>query len=697
MPKEDLPRIVKALADAYWDQIGALGLVDLWRKSEWTYYGTDPLGGWKDSVAVTFSGEADEECNVRFNHYRSIGQGILAMAGHERPAFAAKAIDSKTKSLAEAPIATGVVSNFWHDWGLEGKTEKDDETALLYGLGFQHLRWSPFAGKLAPLAPNPETGHPGDPNRKEGDVIAESVGPWRVIHDPFRPMDLEWAIVSHSESVWDLAARYPDLAEQIVAQKGQVSNRWMDSIWSQPWARDERDDKVTVWCVYHNPSDAVPEGRYAIVCGELCLYDGPAFLDELPVSPMLAATRIGQGTAYSGLWDLLVIQDCIDMGESANVTVLEAFGGQNISAPMEAGVIEDDLSGTRRLIKYNHIVGLADGGRPQAMEMLGPRTEVNEAIDRWVSAAQTISGINSTVRGQPDASLKSGAALALVQSLAVQFNSKFQAARIKHRERIATLGYKMLKKLMVSPRLSRSAGAAGNEYLKPVNQDQLEDVVGVQIETGSPLMQQAAGRLEIADKLLDRGLLTVPEQYIEIVTAGTLTPLLKSPEAELQLISGENDELREGRRLGPPRPELPPGAPLPPGMWEGVSELDTHEIHVREHRALLDLAMRKDPTKAALIEAHIQLHYERFAVTPPDMAALLGWKVMPPPPVPPPGAEGPPPPDGPPKKKGPAGDDKGPAPGLARPMGGEPPPGGPRMPMIAGTNERAPVPGQPPT
>ena len=46
-----------------------------------------------------------------------------------------------------------------------------------------------------------------------------------------------------------------------------------------------------------------------------------------------------------------------------------------------------------------------------------------EAIDKLQTLMETLSGINSVVRGDPLPQLKSGAALALVQSLAVAFNT----------------------------------------------------------------------------------------------------------------------------------------------------------------------------------------------------------------------------------------------------------------------------------
>lgn len=700
-PTEELAAAVRELATRYWEEVTELGLVELWQRSERTYYGLDDRGGWKSSCAVEFSGADLEHATPRINQYRSLGQAKLAVAGLERPRFVAQALDSKTSSLTEAPKATGIVDEFWRRWQLEAKTNKDDECALVYGASFQHLRWSPHVGRVLPPEMQPPTD--GLPLR-EGDIIAESVPPWRVVYDPKSIEDMKWACVAHEESAYELAARYPQFGEAILAQRGSATHRWVSRVWGKPWedaatTTAANTSNVTVWCVYHRPCDMLPQGRYAVVCGDIVLADGPAYLeDRLPVIPLVESIRLGQDTAYSTQWDLLVLQELYDAGWSAIATAHDAFGGQNILVSEASGISDDDLGGTRRAIKWRPDPTLPDGGRPQAIQLLSLPSESYRYPDDIKREMQVISGINSVARGEPDANLKSGAALALVQSMSVQSVSAFAARRTQHRERIAETGYHLVKKLSVLPQPARVLGAGNGSYLREIPPEEMEAIQSISIDIGSAIMAQAAGRFEVADKLLDRGLIPTPEQYLRILETGRIEPLLKSPSAELMQIDRENDALREGKRLGPPLPPPgPPGAPMPDGMWEGVAPTDTHEIHVREHRALLDFATRQDPAKAAAISAHITAHYKSWAATPPDMAALLGWKVMPPPPPPPPGMPMPGPegqPPGPPPSPGgpPPGPD-GPPPAERVSVAGKPPSQDmPMMPKNPLTGERAPTP-----
>jgi hypothetical protein len=689
VPTQELPDIVRALADAYWQRLNEAGLLDLWRRSESAYYLTDgTMGLWKDGVAVQYAGPDAEIDLLQVNHYRSIVDGILSMTTQARAEFQAKAVNDKTRSLMEAPVATGLVSAYWRRTHLEQGTTSDVRKVLLYGEGYQHLRWDVHAGKLMTQeVPGPDgqpvtvkmTGEHGEPVH-EGDVVPESVPPWRVVHDlDCKSTTLPWAMVAHRESLWDLVARYPALAPNILAERGQP--RWPEDVWQDQWqTAPDDDDMVTVWCVYHLPTDAIPEGRYALVLGSVVLYDGPALLpDEIPVYPLIAARQEGRGWGHSAAWDLLPLQQTLNMSESSLVTMMEAFGMYNILVPDSSGIAPSDLGSGRKFVKCK--TG-PDGQmvKPEVMNLLDIEPAAFDYPDRQQSKMETLSGMNSVARGEPDSNLKSGAALALVQSLAVQFNSALQSARVFHLEAVASGLLALLKLHMDTPRVAETAGSGANRYLKEVRKDEIEGVDRVELDIVSGVMGQAAGRLQIADNLLEKVPGLTPEQYLQVVNTGRLDPLTRSETAELDLIAQENDELREGR-------ETP------------VEDFDDHGLHVKEHRALLDIATRRDKRVADVIKAHIVEHANRLAAMDPMTAALTGQSVPPPPPMLPPGAsgDGPPPPGGPPAPKGGGSEPKAPAPGLARPMGGPPVPGGPRMPVNPLTDARAPAaPGAPP-
>ena len=708
VPKDELPKIVRARADMYWSSLTLGGYLDVWRRMHQAYYGNDDItGGWAESTVVTFSGADGERVMPRMNEVRSLIDNILSLAGNERAVFVAKAISDRASALREAPNATGVIQQFWQDWSLEERANEVDRMAVLYGIGFHHLRWSVFDGKKSR---DPQTGK----ERREGDCIAEACAPWRVVHDIGRTERLDWAIVSHTENVWTLCARYPMLAEDIKQQRGS-QNAWTTGLWIEPWTEFEgRDpDDVTVWCVYHRPTDALPQGRYSMVCGEVVLHDGPAFMDEVSLIPMVPV-RMDDGRPFSPAWELMVPQELVDAAWSNQETNNDAAGVRVFFCAKGSGISEADVASGRRWIECDVDPSTGRLIKPEFADLLGDANEQSDHIDDLRQHMQRSIGTNNVARGEPEASLKSGAALALMSSLAVQSNSKLQASKVLTRERVATLGYRLVKKFAVpgSPRLARRMGSGDAEYLKEVEGDQMEDVHQVQIEVGSALMAQPAGRLEIANDLLaksdpttGKGMITTPQQYLQIIETGRLDPLLKAPVAQLNVIAAENDGLTEGRMPnGDPKSDPVTGQPLmnPDGspVMTSCRAVQDHATHAREHAALLTDEI--DPKIAQLINRHILDHLEMWSSMPAPLAALTGQSLPPPPrpmapglapPQEPPGAGGGPMKggDGPP-----TGD--APEPGLARPNGGPPPPGGPRMPINPATGERAPVgPGAPPT
>ena len=69
-----------------------------------------------------------------------------------------------------------------------------------------------------------------------------------------------------------------------------------------------------------------------------------------------------------------------------------------------------------------------------------------------IQSMETISGISSVTRGNPEASLKSGTALALIQSMSLQFISGLQQNYVKLIEDVGTNLINILKDYAKTPK-----------------------------------------------------------------------------------------------------------------------------------------------------------------------------------------------------------------------------------------------------
>lgn len=692
VPTQDLPGVVEILKQRFWSSLEDSGRLYLWRKSQRTYYGEDEWGGWKESAAVSFGGEQGEQAYIRINEYRSLLISILSMCTADRPAFFAKAVNTSSQALIEAPIATGLIQFYYNDKRIDDLVQTTVERMLVDGEGFVHLRWDNLSGPA--LGQSPQTGV----MVYEGDVCPAAVSPLDVIRDTKESPDgMKWCIVAHRENLWNLVAAYPQFQEQLVAQRGAAW--WPDNVWSDESQRaqlGEQDDpdRVVVWCLYHLPSPAVPKGRYALLCGDVVLSDEPMKLDEIPVYCAVASKHMDKHEGNAPAWDLLAPQDAYDSLWSSILTVHDSWG-MNYFVPKGSGITAKQIAGGQRLIEYNANPALNNSGMPQAMPLATLPSAAYEIVDTMRGRMQTLSGVNSVARGEVDENVKSGTMAALIQSLAAKFNSAPQRATVRLHERIASGLLKQLKLYGATKKVSEVAGSGASEYLKSVSVGDVENVVRVQVETANPLTQQMAGRLELGEKMaqLFPGRMTM-EHFATLVETGQLKPLLKRSEAMLTVVAQENDMLLNGQ-MPPvaytemPKPPMPGMPPLPPEQMmpkpRTCHPSDDHAIHVTEHTTLLTPEFRSDPAKLQALEAHMKDHYEVWAAMPQDLAALTGQSLPPPAPLgmPMEGEE----PGKPEEPKGAAPPSKGEKksePEKARPLGGQPQPNMPSMPRPAG-------------
>ncbi len=706
---ERLPEVIKAQGDRYWSNLTSRGLLALWRLMDQAYYGSDNVtGGWSESTAVKFGGESDELVLPRFNHVRSICQAILATATAEKPDHQAQSKDDGTASLIEAPIATGVVKNFWREHRMTELRKTAVETALLYSKGFVHLRWDIHAGKpvmqpapMDPMQPPPQPdaeppmaqakGPNGAPLH-EGDVVPAACLPISVIHElDSQRKTLDWCIVAHRADAWELCAQYPQ--EERALRDAIGRPRWPETVWAQDTSAEvpeAGDTKITVWCLYHRKTAAVPNGRYAIVAADRVLYDGPALVDDrVPVCLIMPMRRLGTGEGHSATWDLLNINELFDAGWSNIATGHDAFGNPIILSPNGSGFTSDNMG--RGLTVEPYEPGPA-GEMPSVLRV-DPSPEGSfKYVEALESQMETISGVNSTARGNPDPNVKSGSFAALMDSKATHFQSSVQEATVQLDEDIPDLYLKLLKAVGGISRVAEIAGRSGAR-LKNVSASEIEQIERVTVEQINPTLSQPGVRWELTQSLIKAGIITTPEQALRIFTTGKYEPLFHAPEAQLDLIAGENDLLSDGQ-LPPVVYEQPPGPMAPPGSMpepRTCAETDDHGMHIKEHAALLDLATRRDPAKVKAIQKHIADHTAVAGAMLPQVAALTGQTN-------PVGAA----PAAPGEPGSPGGPKPGPG-GLAKPAGPQGPaerakpggqPGGPGQPLMPenpATGERVPA------
>jgi hypothetical protein len=342
----------------------------------------------------------------------------------------------------------------------------------------------------------------------------------------------------------------------------------------------------------------------------------------LPVYRISPSDILGTPFGYTPLFDLLPLQEAINSLYSTILTNQHTFGVQNVLNPRGSDVNVSSLAGGLNLIDYN-----PQAGKPEPMNLTQTPPEVFNFLKMLEQAQETISGVNSVARGNPEASLKSGTALALVQSMTLQFISGLQQSYIQLIEDVGTGLINMLKDFASVPRVAMIAGKSQRAYLeKMFVGDDLSQVNRVIVDVGNPLARTTAGKIQLAESLIQYGIIKNPQQFFTVLNTGNLNTMNEYQQNELLLIRAENEKLAEG---------IPVVA----------LAIDEHMAHIKEHKGVLaDPDLRNDPELVARTLEHINEHIALLRETDPALLTIIGEQPLgpeagTPPNLPPPGAD----------------------------------------------------------
>jgi hypothetical protein len=585
------------------------GLLWLWRRSYYSYYKNYFRGG-----KILRAGDVGQYRTLSVNHYHSIVSGLLTLITSQEPAFDPQAVNSSYKAQAQCMAAKNILdykSKYAH---LSEKLKSATEKALMYGEGFIFLDMDMNAGSI--VAIDPVTKRP----IYDGDVDVSVFSPADVIRDYSRNSadSSDWYILRKYVNKWDLVAIYPDLKEKITdmsVDRDIQIRRFGHSL------SENEDDVVCQYILVHKKTPAVPNGRIVkFLNSDTILFDGALPFDDFPVYRIVPANQEETSFGYTVAFDLLAIQEAIDKLVSVIVTNQMTFGVQNIVAPLGT-----KLSPQQLMDGLNLILTDMRSGVPQVLEMCKTPPEIYQFIEFLIQQMELISGLNSVSRGVAPENLKSGTALAFVQSQAIQANSGIQKSYSRLIEDVGTGYLKIVQKFPKSKKIQALAGPANATYLNQYNSGDVADVSLVTVESGNPLTKTTAGRIEVAQNLLQYELLKTPEEFMAIVETGQLGSFTEGVMSELMHIREENEALRAGQPCK-------------------ALFCDNHPLHIKEHMVVInsvDIRNSNDPAVAVAVN-HIMEHIMLWQTTPANVLAGLG--IQPPPASMSPSPLGPPPP-----------------------------------------------------
>jgi hypothetical protein len=457
------------------------------------------------------------------------------------------------------------------------------------------------------IAEDPESGE----RRHEGDVRYITHEPVDVVRDmnlkAFHQRD--WVVVRNYVNKYTLAETYPEYREEIVNQQTNLTqeNHYLGG---QFMDRESQSDTIPILTFYHSRTNACPDGRQMdMLTDGTVLSDSILLYEKIPVHRIAPGNQIGTPMGMSVSVDLMPLQEMIDAHFTAILSINENFGIPKILLPIGSEINSDNVSAGFQAISYN-----PTSGAPSVLNMpVVPDTLFNTMV-QLQHEMETLSGVNSVSRGNPEASLKSGSALALVQSMAIQFNQPLQNSYVALLEDVGTATIQILKEYADAPRIIQIAGKRNRGIIQQeFTGSDVDSISRVQVQVGNPLSKTVSGRLAIAQDLLQNKIITTYQEYLMVLETGEIEPLTQGATSELLNLSSENELLLEGQ-------------PVP------VLFTDNHVLHIQEHTSLAsDPVVRSDPKLFGIISEHIMQHISQLSDPMyQNYRMLMGQPSMPP-------------------------------------------------------------------
>lgn len=591
VPQNEIADEILDRCDKYYEYLSLTGRLDFYRRS-WAYYYRARMTGGQINPA----GEQGELTTLGVNHYRNLLVHLETMTTQQKAAFEPKATNSDVKSQAQVILAAALLDYYMREKKMNRNIKQAVKDCLIFAEGFIRAEWDPTSGDTYGKT---ETGAPV----YQGDMKYTNYTPLDCVRDFTKtsPGQDDYFILRDFQNKYTLAAKFPALENEILSDSVDMLEVYRTTTINGLSLEDS--DNTIVYTLVHKPTPAVPKGRFTTCLDNgTVMLDGPLPYRENHVYRIAPDEESGTIFGYTVGADLLPMQEGIDILYSTALTNQATFGVQNILVPKGHDLSTAQMSGGLNVMEFDPKIG-----KPEALNLTSTPPEIFNFMNMLEKLMETISGVNSVARGNPEASLKSGAALALVQSMAIQFAMGLQQSYAQMIEDLGTGTIKILQDFAAVPRVAAIAGKSNRPLMKEFTGEDLNAINRVMVDMGNPMTATIAGKTNLAEQLMNHNLIDNVDQYIQVITTGRLEPIIQGKQSELLLIKSENEMLSDGN---PQRALI----------------TDQHAQHILEHKTVLaspDVRSNpNDPIVTSTLD-HIQQHINFLQTGNPALLALI--------------------------------------------------------------------------
>ncbi len=566
----------------------------MWRSCWTQYYKAE------SRVGMVTGGDRAQYKILGVNHFASLIQGLVSVVCQQNPAYEPISINSDTKSMSQDLIAKSVLDYYMRTAQLPDMFKDCVEIGQIFGESYLYFRWNSLKGQVVEVQEPKVPGEEGKPVY-EGDLDIVKLDPMSVARDYTRTdTKNDWYILCEYVNKWDLIAQRPDLKDEIMQESiGSDLQRFRFGHLLDE--SSDMSDLVPKYTFIHEKTPAMPEGRILEYVGETAILDSGLPFDKMTVLRFTPSNVIQNNFGTTVANKLLPLQQAYDTLSSIVITNASNWGLGNIQIPLGTNVKIEEIVDGLNAIRVN-----SAAGEIKPLTMPSTPAEIFKYLEYLEALMEKLAGVSAILRGQAPQQLKSGTALAFMQAQSLVFNSSIQQSYIKMIEDSGTTIINILKIFAASKRMITISGKAKKTYMKQFNKEDLSNISRVVVNVGNPLTKTIAGKIQIAQDLLEQGMLKTPQEYTQVLETGTLDPILEGQTAQLMQIRQENEDLAEGK----------PASAL---------AIDNHPLHIQEHACVLASPdARKDPMIVQNTLAHIMEHITLNKTTDPQLLQILG-------------------------------------------------------------------------
>lgn len=591
LPTKECAFEVWARIEEYYNEMRRTGRLALYRNSYTNYY-----MGWIYRASMWRAGEQGELTKSFWNHERNLIRHLKVQTTQNKISYKTQVLNSNSKSANIVEFGNGLADRYSQspEYDLDTRGKQSVEDTLVWGESSIVALWNRFKGQ--PMAQDPTTGQ----ILNDGDIDCFNVTPMdHILNCSHQSRDLvQWRVIRRWVNKYDLASMYPQIAGKIYEYNDSESSYATKLV----TLIHHDNETVPIFYFFHGKTPAVPQGRLLIMADPDCIFeDGPLDTgegkrgyDHIPVYDNIVETMQGSPYGYSVAFDLIPLQQALNELVSAITTNNINFAIQCVMAAKGSNLQWQELATGMSFIEYDPKVGPI--GKPEPLNLLTSKPETYQFIDMTIKNMETIAGVNSMVRGNPEGDITSGQYAALVTVQSVLFNSGLQKAYARLMENLMTGIIKTIKKNMIGKKIARIVGETAEPYLKEFTSSDLQDIDSVTVQLVNPMIQTPAGKMAMADSLMKTGLIKDAQAYVQVYTEGDLPNLTHRQETQNKLIKQENEAMLQG--------QIPE-----------VSITDNHVQHLLEHSILLDtIDVRMNPNSPSAVAAmaHYQKHMNKM-------------------------------------------------------------------------------------